>query len=141
MFDTRLNFSVDAYWKNTYDMLVKASIPITSGFEDTTQTYTNAGKVSNKGVEMSLNTVNLAGDLTWETSVSATYNKNKIKDLNSDNSMYINQYNNSYLTMLNAGYPINVFYGYVTDGIFQNQEEVNLHVTQSGAEVEEIMSV
>ncbi len=138
MFDTRLNFSVDAYWKNTYDMLVKASIPITSGFEDTTQTYTNAGKVSNKGVEMSLNTVNLKGDLTWETSVSATYNKNKIKDLNSDTPMYINQYNNSYLTMLNAGYPINVFYGYVTDGIFQNQEEVNLHATQSGAEVGDI---
>ena len=31
------------------------------------------------------------------------------------------------VTMLRAGYPINVFYGYVTDGLFQNWEEVNRH--------------
>ena len=42
-------------------MLVKASIPITSGFEDTT-TYTNAGKVRNQGLEMSLHTINLTGE-------------------------------------------------------------------------------
>jgi hypothetical protein len=42
-------------------MLVKASIPITSGFEDTSTTYTNAGKVTNKGVELTLHTVNLKG--------------------------------------------------------------------------------
>ncbi len=44
-------------------MLVKASIPITSGFEDTTTTYTNAGKIRNQGVEMSLRTINLKGEL------------------------------------------------------------------------------
>lgn len=134
LFNSRVMFSFDAYLKETRDMLVKASIPITSGFEDTTTTYTNAGKVRNQGIEMSLHTINLTGELGWETNLTATYNKNKIKDLNSDIPYYINQINNSYVTMLAKDYPINVFYGYVTDGIFQNQSEVNTHAVQPGAE-------
>ena len=134
LFNSRVMFSFDAYLKETRDMLVKASIPIPSGFEDTTTTYTNAGKVRNQGIEMSLHTINLTGELGWETNLTATYNKNKIKDLNSDVPYYINQINNSYVTMLAKDYPINVFYGYVTDGIFQNQSEVNTHAVQPGAE-------
>ena len=134
LFNSRVMFSFDAYLKETRDMLVKASIPITAEFEDTTTTYTNAGKVRNQGIEMSLHTINLTGELGWETNLTATYNKNKIKDLNSDVPYYINQINNSYVTMLAKDYPINVFYGYVTDGIFQNQSEVNTHAVQPGAE-------
>ena len=134
LFNSRLMLSVDAYIKTTRDMLVKASVPITSGFEDTSTTYSNAGKVRNSGIEVSVNTVNLKGELGWETSLSYTYNKNKIKDLNSSVPYYINQINNSYVTMLDANYPINVFYGYLTDGVFQNQQEVDLHAVQPGAE-------
>lgn len=134
LWHSRVVLSLDAYLKETRDMLVKASIPITSGFEDTSTTYTNAGRVSNKGFELSLHTVNVEKPLRWETNLTATYNRNKIKDLNSDVPYYINQINNSYVTMLANGYPINVFYGYVTDGIFQNQQEVNNHAVQAGAE-------
>ena len=134
LFNSRAILSVDAYIKNTNDMLVKASIPITSGFEDTSTTYTNAGKVRNTGIEVTLHTVNLKGELSWESDFSYTYNKNKIKDLNSNVPYYINQINNSYVTMLQKDYPINVFYGYVTDGIFQNAQEVEAHAIQPGAE-------
>ena len=133
LFDSRVSLSLDAYIKNTNDMLVKASIPITSGFEDTTETFTNAGKMRNKGVEMTLRTINLKGIFSWESALTATYNKNEILDLNSETPMFINQIGNSYVTMLKAGYPINVFYGYVTDGLFQNWGEVNRHATQPGA--------
>ena len=132
--DSRIQFSVDGYIKDTRDMLVKASIPITSGFEDTSTTYTNAGKVRNRGVEMSLHTVNFAGEFNWQTDINATYNTNRIIDLNSDVPSYINQIKNSYVTMLANGYPINVFYGYVTDGIFQNEQEIANHADQPGAE-------
>ncbi|MGM9736000.1 MAG: SusC/RagA family TonB-linked outer membrane protein [Candidatus Cryptobacteroides sp.] len=132
--DSRLQFSVDGYIKDTRDMLVKASIPITSGFEDTSTTYTNAGKVRNRGVEMALHTVNFAGEFNWQTDINATYNTNRIIDLNSDVPSYINQVKNSYVTMLANGYPINVFYGYVTDGIFQNEQEIANHADQPGAE-------
>ncbi len=131
---SRVTLSADAYLKNTNDMLVKASIPITSGFEDTSTTYTNAGKVRNTGVEVTLHTINLTGELGWDTDFSYTYNRNRIMDLNSDVPFYINQINNSYVTMLQKGYPINVFYGYVTDGIFQNLQEVEAHAIQPGAE-------
>ena len=134
LLNSRAYLSVDAYIKNTNDMLVKASIPITSGFEDTSTTYTNAGKVRNTGVEITLHTINLKGELGWESNFSYTYNKNKIKDLNSDVPYYINQINNSYVTMLQKDFPINVFYGYVTDGIFQNVAEVEQHAVQPGAE-------
>lgn len=137
LFDSRVMLTVDAYLKKTSDMLVKASIPITSGFEDTSTTYTNAGKVTNKGIEVSLHTINFKESHAhpgWETTLSYTYNRNKIDDLNSSVPYYINQINNSYVTMLAKDYPINVFYGYVTDGIFQNQEEVKEHAAQTGAE-------
>ncbi len=132
-FKDRLSFTIDAYWKNTSEMLVKAAIPITSGFSDTSTTYVNAGKVSNRGFEFTAHSYNFVGEFTWETSINATWNRNRILDLNSETPMFINQVNNSYLTMLSAGYPINIFYGYVTDGIFQNQEEVDAHAPQTGA--------
>ena len=131
--DSRIQFSVDGYIKNTNDMLVKAAVPITSGFEDTGTTYANAGSVRNQGVEMQLHTANFAGEFNWDTDISATYNTNKIIDLNSDVPYYINQVNNSYVTMLQKGYPINVFYGYVTDGLFQNETDVLNHAFQPGA--------
>lgn len=136
--NSRIMLSLDYYQKDTRDMLVKASIPITSGFEDTSTTFTNAGKVSNNGVEMTLRTINLTGEVGWETNVTATYNKNKIKDLNSDVPYYINGINNSYVTMLAKDYPINVFYGYVTDGVFQTADEVAAHAVQPGAEAGDI---
>lgn len=134
LFNSRLNISLDGYIKNTNHMLVKAAFPITTGFEDTFDTYTNAGKVRNIGWELSASSVNLTGELGWETDLVVTYNKNKIKDLNSDTPLWRNEFGGAYATMLSANLPINVFYGYVTDGIFQTPEEVRAHAVQSGAE-------
>ena len=130
LFNYRVSLTADAYIKNTDQMLVKAAIPITSGYEDISTTYTNAGKVSNRGVELTLNTVNFRGEFNWETSLNVTYNRNRIVDLNSDTPLYLNQYNNSYLTIQKNGWPVNALYGYVTDGIFQNSEEVSSHSLQ-----------
>lgn len=132
MWDSRLSLSVDGYIKNTVDMLVKAAIPITSGYEDTTTTYTNAGKVRNKGVEFTLTSINFdtPAGFRWETSVNATYNKNKIVSLNSDTALYQNETGGAYITMQKNGLPMNVMYGYVTDGVFQTQEEVDSHAFQ-----------
>ena len=133
LWNSRLTLSLDGYIKNTTDMLVKAAIPITSGYEDTSTTYTNAGKVSNKGFELTLNTVNFegaGGGFRWATSMTATFNRNKIVSLNSDTPLYQNETGGAYITMQRNGLPINVFYGYVTDGIFQTQAEVNSHAFQ-----------
>ena len=133
LFNSRLDLSIDGYLKNTNDMLVKASIPITSGFEDTSTTYANAGRVKNSGVELALHSINFNGVFGWETDLNVTWNRNRIVDLNSSVPYYINQVNNSYLTILKEGLPINSFYGYVTDGLFQNEEDVAKHAVQPGA--------
>lgn len=133
-FKSRLKVSLDGYIKNTNHMLVKAAFPITTGFEDTFDTYTNAGKVRNIGWELTASSINLTGEFGWETDLNVTYNKNKIKDLNSDTPLWRNQFGGAYATMLAADYPINVFYGYVTDGIFQTAEDVKMHAAQPGAE-------
>ena len=136
LWNSRLTLSLDGYIKNTTDMLVKAAIPITSGYEDTSTTYTNAGKVSNKGFELTLNTVNFegaGGGFRWATSMTATFNRNKIVSLNSDTPLYQNETGGAYITMQRNGLPINVFYGYVTDGIFQTQAEVNSHAFQEAS--------
>lgn len=136
LWNSRLTLSLDGYIKNTTDMLVKAAIPITSGYEDTSTTYTNAGKVSNKGFELTLNTVNFegaGGGFRWATSMTATFNRNKIVSLNSDTPLYQNETGGAYITMQRNGLPINVFYGYVTDGIFQTRAEVNSHAFQEAS--------
>lgn len=133
MWNSRLTLSVDGYIKNTTDMLVKAAIPITSGYEDIYTTYTNAGKVSNKGVEFTVSTVNFestTGGFRWETSLNATFNTNRIVSLNSDTPLYQNENSGAYITMQKNGLPINVFYGYVTDGLFQTQAEIDSHAFQ-----------
>ena len=136
LWKSRLNISLDGYIKNTTDMLVKAAIPITSGYEDTSTTYTNAGKVSNRGFELTLNSVNfegIGGGFRWETSVTATFNRNRIVSLNSDTPLYQNETGGAYITMQKNGLPINVFYGYVTDGLFQTQAEVDSHAFQEAS--------
>ena len=136
---SRLHIGFDWYWKTTSDMLVKASVPITSGFEDTSVTYANAGSVRNTGFEVMLNSLNIkSGPIQWTTSINLTFNRNKILDLNSEVPYYINQIGNSYVTILEKGLPINCFYGFVTDGIFQNQDEIAHHAIQPGAEVGDI---
>lgn len=133
-FHNRLSVSLDGYIKNTRDMLVKSTVPITSGFEDTMASYANAGRMRNIGWELTANSINIDSDFTWETNVVLTWNKNRIKDLNSDHADFLNQIDGGYVTMLDRGYPVNVFYGYVTDGIFQNSDEVRAHAVQPGAE-------
>ena len=105
-------------------MLVSASVPITAGFDETVSScQTNAGKVRNKGVELALHTYNfVGGDFNWDTSLNLTYNTNEIVDLNSNIPMFRNEIAGENVIRLANGFPINTFYGYVTDGIFQNCE-------------------
>jgi hypothetical protein len=116
--------TLDLYDKYTKGMIVKATIPVTAGYSDTSYTPINAGTMDNKGIELSINSLNLTGELRWETQVVASYNRNRVLNLNSDTPIYQNQVNNNYLTILNVGYPMNTFYGYIKDGIFQTPAEV-----------------
>ena len=125
-FDQRLHATVDWYIKNTNDMLVPMSVPISSGYSDEAVPSINAGKMRNTGVEVSLNSLNFKKkNFTWTTTVNFAYNRNMILSLNDDVPMYFD------CNIHKVGYPVAAFYGYVTDGIFQSQEEVDQHAVQT----------
>jgi TonB-linked SusC/RagA family outer membrane protein len=125
-FDQRLHATVDWYIKNTNDMLVPMSVPISSGYSDEAVPRINAGKMRNTGVEVSLNSLNFKNkNFTWTTTVNFAYNHNVILSLNDDVPMYFD------CNIHKVGCPVAAFYGYVTDGIFQTQDEVDQHAVQT----------
>jgi TonB-linked SusC/RagA family outer membrane protein len=129
--DQHINVTVDAYLKQTDKMLVPMVVPVSTGYSDVNVPSINAGKMENKGVEITVNTRNLTGKLKWNTSFNISFNKNKVVSINdtipmSSGSIGLNQN----LALIQAGYPINFFYGFKTDGIFQTQAEVDSHAVQ-----------
>jgi len=131
LLNSRINVTLDAYIKNTNDMLVPMSVPVTSGYSDIYVPSINAGKIVNKGIELALSTKNFVNEFRWSTDVVFSYNKNKVESINGDTAIITGSTGlNSSISLIQAGYPVNVFYGYVTDGIFQTQADVNAHAVQ-----------
>ena len=130
----RINVTVDGYIKNTIGMLVPYTLPISTGY--TVSPPVNAGKVQNKGVEITVTSRNLVGDLKWNTNFNISFNNNKIISLDQNSQLFPQGSSiglNGYLAVNKVGYPINSFYGYVTQGIFQTNYDVLAHATQTGA--------
>lgn len=111
-------------------MLVPMAVPISTGYSDHDVPNINAGQMTNKGIELSLTAHILRGALDWTTSVNTTLNKNEIVDLNSDSPMYQNSIENSNITIQSVNHPMNSFYGFVVDGIFQSPQEVSNSAVQ-----------
>lgn len=123
--ENRLRFTADWYHKTTTDLLYSASIPWTSGFSTALQ---NIGSVENKGLELGLGADILTGGFTWTSNFNIAFNRNKVLDLGDVDFFYaggrsghLKIYN---VSRVEVGEPIGSFYGYVFDGIFQNEEEV-----------------
>ncbi len=77
-FGGRLSGEVDVYSKKTTDLLLNVNVPSATGYSFVTR---NLGKMTNKGVEIGLNSVNIDGPLRWTTSFNIAFNKNKITNL------------------------------------------------------------
>ena len=76
----RINGSVDAYWRHTYDLLNDIPTPLGSNFSNTV--ITNVGDMENKGVEVSLNFVPIeTKDLHWDINLNGTWQDTKITKL------------------------------------------------------------
>lgn len=77
----RLSGTIDVYKSSTTDQLIQRLIPNITGYD---QVYANLGQVDNKGIEVSLNSVNIntATGFRWETGYSFWMNRNKLVHLN-----------------------------------------------------------
>jgi len=132
LFKGRISLSADVYEKNTRDMLVPMSVPISSGYSDENVPQINAGSMRNVGTEWALTTRNISTvDWDWSTTLIAAWNKGWITALNGDVPIYGGSLGLNESTTINAvGHPAGSFYGYVTDGIFQTQGEVDYAALQ-----------
>ena len=129
--NNRVNLTVDAYLRKTSEMLVPAVVPVTTGYSSTNVPSVNAGTLENKGIEIGISTKNITGPFSWNTDFNISFNQNKITSLNGNTPLFVDSYGlNANFGIDQAGHPANEFYGYVTNGIFQTQKEVNDHAVQ-----------
>jgi len=138
--NSRLSGSIDGYWGATTNMLLPRSVPYISGFSST---YDNAGLVTNNGIEVVLNSVNIAGDgrdkFRWETNLVFDHNTNCVKHLYgpgadgteaNDVANYLVQPESNYALII--GKPITAAYGMQKLGIFNSQEEIDNYKNADG---------
>lgn len=122
MFKSRVDFTFDAFYKDTRDMLFKAALPSQSGFS---KQWQNIGRVENKGLEFALKTVNVKrGDFMWTTNIAVDLIRNKILDLGDGISEMPNPnvHKGNFKddpTKLMVGQPIGIIWGYEWDGNYQ----------------------
>lgn len=120
----RINVTVDYYYKKTNDLLLNASLPTSSGYMTA---YKNIGVVVNKGLEVTINTVNInKKNFTWSSSFNIAFNNNKLVSLNGDEPSLTTrvtnwnaQFNNSLPYIALPGRNVARFYGFIFDGLYQ----------------------
>ena len=78
LFQNRLNLAVDAYLKKTTDLLLEVDLPATSPIR---KIYRNEGEMTNKGLEVNIDSRNLTGEFTWNTNFNISFNRNELTKL------------------------------------------------------------
>ncbi len=122
-FENRLLLVVDVYEKKTSNLLLNASLPYTSGFNSIVK---NVGKIRNRGLEITLNSVNIqTSSFSWESNFNISYNSNKVLEL-TDNQQDLRNtvsweasFNNVPLYIARLNEPAGQFYGFLSDGLYQ----------------------
>lgn len=128
--DQRITLNIDAYLKKTTGMLVPINLPISTGYSGAAP-FGNAGNVENRGIEVAVTSRNLKGALSWTTSANISVNRNKITALSDNTPLFGGNIGlNGNININAVGQPINSFYGFQTEGIFQSQFDVDAHAVQ-----------
>ena len=127
LFGSRLNVAFDWYQKDTKDWLVNAPI---MGHFGANAPYINGGDVRNTGVELALNWSDaVSQDFSYSIGVNGAYNKNRVTRIANDEGIIHGQGNVvqgiAELYRAQVGYPIGYFWTYKSEGVFQNQAEID----------------
>ena len=129
LFKNRISLSVDAYYSVTRSLLFEQP---TQSFTGYTYFWNNIGKVSNKGVEIQLDTRNIRNrNFTWDTSFNFSLSRNKLLEIGGEQQMItLGERNECYIAKV--GSPLIQYYGYRAIGVWNSQEEIeaNPHFPQ-----------
>lgn len=130
----RLGFTLDWYNKKTKDLLVAVPVDPTTGFSTQMK---NAGTVENKGIELSLSWNDKIGkDFQYNVGWNMAYNHNEVTEVKS-NQKYNNggndllAQNTGYMARFEEGHPIGYFWGYKTEGVMQNEADVQAYLDKN----------
>ncbi len=117
----RIGGSVELYNTDTTDLLVAKSLSQSTGYSSQ---LVNMGRVNNKGVEVTLNLVPVkTKDFEWNVDLTFAKNKNEIVRIDGsldENGQPKNDVNNNWF----IGEPMNVYYDYAFDGIWQLDDDI-----------------
>lgn len=135
MFGGKLEFNADWYKSVSEDLLYSVPVPAEAGATNGSVTM-NAATMENTGLEFALAWHDYGHELKYDISANLTLPKNKVTSLGMGESQRIDGD-----CITKVGSEVGQFYGYVYEGIFQNQEEIDnrindegLHVNQNGAQ-------
>lgn len=125
--DNRIEFIVDAYLKKTDNLLMEAALPsyvINNDSQGIGAPWVNSGSIENKGIEFTLNTVNInKGDWSWRTGATLSINRNKLTALNSEDATKTGKIGTETLTLSKIGGPVGRFYGYKVIGMYKTADD------------------
>lgn len=114
----KLYLSADYFMKTTSDILLPISLPSYVG--SVSPTIVNAGTVRNKGFELSLTYRDKVGDFNYSINGNIATLDNKVLKLHPNLSNIDGK-----VTRTTVGQPLNAYYGFVMEGIYQNEAEIN----------------
>lgn len=131
-FNNALNFTADYYVKNTDGMLKTMPVPSYLG---ESKPLGNVGSMINKGVELEANYKFMISHVNFKVGANASYLYNQLLDLGNETGFEnLDSYANvGTISRSENGYTYPFFYGYKTDGIFQNWDEVNAYKNTKGS--------
>ncbi len=126
-FNKAIDFSVEYYSSKSSDLLVDVTIPYSNGSVDTAPTV-NAGAMKNYGMEFNLGYHNLGHEFKYNIGLNATTMHNKVLELSeADTPIY------GTASITQTGKEVGRHFGYVYDGIFQNQDEIDNSAYQTAS--------
>ncbi|WP_159517984.1 TonB-dependent receptor [Sunxiuqinia indica] len=126
LWDNKLEVTIDVFDKVTTDILARINVPGQVG--NLTGPITNLYGMSNKGFEISASHRNSIGDLNYNFGGSIAFVNNNVDFLNGNVQYTTNLWGN--INVIEEGYPVNSWFLYKANGIFQSEEEVSNHAYQ-----------
>lgn len=122
IFNNRLNLTVDWYNNKSSNLLIKNSIPTSTGYS---YQYQNIGSIQNRGVEIVLNSTNIrTKDFTWTMDFNIAFNRSKVLEIygDSETNYFIQDYESRMGFKIEEGKPLGQFYGLIYDGIYTTDD-------------------
>lgn len=122
IFKERLSLTVDAYYSRTNDLLLTLKTIQSTGFSSR---FTNLGQTSNRGVEVTLGSRNIAKrNFGWSTEFTISHNSQMVDDIGHEEYVEAMSSGGYMMYGYKSGYPLNALWGFQYEGVFHNVDEV-----------------